>query len=90
MAKRGEAQPFTVRYRFDGGREHALGAFPTRDRAEDAARQQRRRVGPEGQECDAWVIDRREKAGAWEAGYLAGHLSALTPNGPTPRNPYDE
>jgi hypothetical protein len=60
VAKRGEARPFTVRFRFEGGREWALGSFTTREGAEFAREQQAARVGPDGQTCEAWVVDRRQ------------------------------
>lgn len=60
MAKRGQRLPFTVRYRFQvpGARDWALGSYATRDDAEFAAQQQRKRVGPNGQTCEAWIVDR--------------------------------
>lgn len=59
MAKRGESRPFTVRFRFEGQPEYALGAFTTRERAEFARDQQAARVGPGEETCEAWIIDRR-------------------------------
>lgn len=58
MAKRGERRPFTVRFRFEGAREWALGSFLTREAADEAAGRQRKVVGPNGETCEAWVVER--------------------------------
>jgi hypothetical protein len=60
VAKRGEARPFTVRFRFEGQHEYARGSYTSREAAEDAARSQQQIVGPRGQTCEAWVVDRRQ------------------------------
>lgn len=59
MPKRGERLPFTVRFRFEGGKAWARGSYRTRADAELIAEQQRRIVGPNGETCEAWVVDRR-------------------------------
>jgi hypothetical protein len=59
VAKRGERRPWTVRFRFEDGREWARGTYTSRDAAEFAAQQQRETVGPNGETCEAWVVDRR-------------------------------
>lgn len=60
MAKRGEARPFTVRFRFEGRPDYALGSYVTPEAAEFAREQQAARVGPNGETCDAWIVDRRD------------------------------
>lgn len=60
VAKRGQLRPFTVRFRFEGAPEYALTSFVTREAAEHAAERQRERIGPAGQTCEAWVVDRRK------------------------------
>jgi hypothetical protein len=59
VAKRGEPRPFTVRFRFEGGREWAFGSYATRESAEFYRDQQAARIGPDGQTCEAWIVDRR-------------------------------
>jgi hypothetical protein len=61
VAKRGEARPFTVRYRFEGDeRDWALGSYTTREAAEFARDQQAARIAPGGETCEAWIVDRRD------------------------------
>lgn len=58
MAKRGQARPYTVRFQFENAPEWALGSFTTREAAEFAREQQADRVGPDGQTCEAWIVER--------------------------------
>jgi hypothetical protein len=44
----------------EGQPEYARGSYTSREAAEDAARSQQQIVGPRGQTCEAWVVDRRQ------------------------------